>query len=49
MIDDSAWQMLIENTDKKSYNTLNNYFINRSITQKNEYTEFLKERTSLLF
>lgn len=48
VIDDSAWQMLIENTDKKSYNTLNNYFINRSITQKNEYTGIFEGKNLII-
>ncbi len=37
-IDDSAWKMLIENEKDTTNNKLNNYFINRNITDKNEYT-----------
>lgn len=37
-IDDTAWKALIENEVNKTYNKLNNYFINRNITPKNEYT-----------
>ena len=37
-IDDTAWKALIDNEVNKTYNKLNNYFINRNITPKNEYT-----------
>lgn len=37
-IDDTAWNALIENETNSTYNKLNNYFINRTITPKNEYT-----------
>ena len=38
IIDDTAWNMLIQNEKNTTYNKLNNYFINRSITPKNDYT-----------
>ena len=38
IIDDTAWNMLIENETNSTYNKLNNYFINRSVTPKNDYT-----------
>ena len=37
-INDEAWKTLIENETNSTYNKLNNYFINRNITPKNEYT-----------
>ncbi len=37
-IDDTAWEKLIANTSDSTYKTLNNYFINRQITPKNEMT-----------
>lgn len=37
-IDDTAWKALIDNEVNKTYNKLNNYFINRNVTPKNEYT-----------
>ncbi len=38
VIDDTAWNELINNEKDSTYNKLNNYFINRSITPKNDYT-----------
>ena len=38
IFDDTAWQELNDNTTNKNYKTLNNYFMNRNITPKNEYT-----------
>ena len=37
-IDDTAWNSVIDNEKNSTYNKLNNYFINREITPKNEYT-----------
>ena len=37
-IDDTAWIELDKNTSNKNYKTLNNYFMNRYITPKNDYT-----------
>lgn len=37
-IDDTAWEKLIANTSDSTYKTLNNYFINRQITPKNDMT-----------
>ncbi len=33
-IDDTAWKMVIDTTTDETYKTLNNYFINRRITDK---------------
>ncbi len=38
IIDDSAWKRLIENEKDSTNNKLNNYFISRNITDKNDYT-----------
>ena len=35
-IDDTAWKMVIDTTTDETYKILNNYFINRRITDKNE-------------
>lgn len=37
-IDDYAWQKVAENEQNNNYKTLNNYFMSRTITDKNEYT-----------
>ena len=37
-IDDTAFNKVIENEKSNTYKNLNNYFINQSITPKNEYT-----------
>lgn len=37
-VDDTAWQNLNNNEANIDYKTLNNYFISRNITDKNEYT-----------
>ena len=47
-IDDTAWNMLIEKETNKKYNSLNNYFINRSIASKNEYTGMFKDKNLIV-
>lgn len=37
-VDDTAWNYIIQNESNSTYNKLNNYFINRDITDKNDYT-----------
>lgn len=37
-IDDTAWEILINSEENKTYNKLNQYFINQSIDDKNQYT-----------
>ena len=37
-IDDSAWNMVVEEETNDTYKKLNNYFKNRTITAKNDYT-----------
>lgn len=41
-IDDTAWEKVIANEKRSTYNTLNNYFISQDITNKNEYTGLFK-------
>lgn len=38
IIDDEAWNLLIDSEKDDTYKYLNNYFINRNITDKNDYT-----------
>lgn len=38
IINDDAWNLLIDNETNEELNSLNKYFINRSITDKNEMT-----------
>ena len=47
-IDDTAWQELIKNTTNPTYKSLNNYFINQPITEKNEYTGLLKDKNLIV-
>ena len=47
-IDDTAWKLLNENTTNKDYQTLNNYFMNRTITPKNEYTGMFKGKNLII-
>lgn len=43
-IDDEAWNELIKVEEDKNYKTLNNYFINRNISDKNDYTGKFKNK-----
>ncbi len=47
-IDDTAWKTLIEKTKDDSYKSLNNYFINRNITEKNDYTGIFKDKNLII-
>ncbi len=47
-IDDTAWQQAILNETNKNYKTLNNYFINQNITNKNEYTGYFKDKNVIV-
>lgn len=47
-IDDTAWEELIKTESNKTLNILNNYFINRKISEKNEYTGIFKDK-NLIF
>lgn len=47
-IDDSSWIKLIENENNSTFNKLNNYFINRTITEKNDYTGVFKNKNLIV-
>ena len=47
-IDDTSWNNLIETETNKTYNKLNNYFINRDITEKNKYTGIFKDKNLIV-
>ena len=47
-IDDTAWNKLIENETNKTLNNLNEYFINRDITEKNKYTGIFKDKNLIV-
>ena len=46
--DDTAWQMLQENTTNNTYKNLNNYFMNRPITSKNDYTGYFEDKNLII-
>lgn len=48
IIDDTAWKNLASKTTDATYKTLNNYFINRSITPKNEYTGLFEGKNLII-
>lgn len=47
-IDDTKWKEIIENEKNVKMNSLNNYFINRSITDKNEYTGLFEDKNLIV-
>ena len=47
-VDDTAWNELIKNTNDSTKNNLNNYFINRNITQKNDMTGMFKGKNLII-
>lgn len=46
--DDRAWQTLISEEKNKTYNTLNNYFINTNITNRNEMTGLFEDKNVIV-
>lgn len=48
IIDDTAWEKVIENEKRSTYNNLNNYFISQKITDKNEYTGLFKGKNVIV-
>ena len=48
IIDDSAWDELIANTSNGTYNSINNYLKNRTITPKNDYTGMFKGKNLII-
>lgn len=47
-IDDTKWIELNEKTTDNNYKTLNNYFMSRTITDKNEYTGVFKDKNLIV-
>ncbi len=47
-IDDTKWKELIANEDDKIIKNLHEYYINQSITAKNEYTGIFKDKNLIL-
>ncbi len=47
-IDDYSWQKVAENETNTNYKTLNNYFMSRDITDKNEYTGKFKDKNLIV-
>lgn len=48
VINDYSWRKVMENEKNSNYKKLNEYFINRDITDKNEMTGYLKDK-NLIF
>ncbi len=48
IIDDTKWLSVIEEEENKTMNSLNNYFINQEITDKNEYTGKFKGKNLIV-
>ncbi len=47
-IDDYSWSQLISKENNQTYNNLNNYFKNREITPKNEYTGLFEGKNLII-
>ena len=47
-IDDTIWKKIISEESNYTYNKLNNYFINRDITDKNEYTGIFEGKNLII-
>lgn len=48
IIDDTLWLKVIDEETNKSLNSLNNYFINQKITNKNEYTGLFEDKNLIV-
>lgn len=48
IIDDTLWLKVIDEETNKSLNSLNNYFINQKITDKNEYTGLFENKNLIV-
>ncbi len=48
VIDDTSWQMLIDNEQNRELNNLNKYFISRNITPKNDHTGIFKDKNLIV-
>lgn len=47
-IDDTAWENVISGEMNSTYNKLNNYFINREVTPKNDHTGIFKDKNLIV-
>lgn len=47
-IDDTAWNNVIAEESNSTYNKLNNYFINREVTPKNDHTGIFKDKNLIV-
>ena len=47
-IDDTVWELVKEEETDSSFTTLNNYFMSREITDKNEYTGMFKDKNLIM-
>ncbi len=43
-IDDTLWEQIMKDEGSVNYKNLNNYYISQKITDKNDYTEFFKNK-----
>lgn len=48
IFDDTKWEEIIKNETNKKLNILNNYFINNTITDKNDYTGLFKDKNLIV-
>ena len=48
VIDDTAWNTLQDNTSDENFRSLNTYFMNRNITQKNDMTGIFKGKNLII-
>ncbi len=48
VIDDTAWETLNNETTNSNYKTLNSYFMNQQITDKNDYTGLFKGKNLIM-
>ena len=47
-IDDKAWDLLVKESKSSDFKQLNNYYKNREITSKNEYTGIFKDKNLII-
>ncbi len=48
IVDSASWQEIINNETNETYQELNNYFINRTITSKNDKTGIFKDKNLIV-
>lgn len=47
-VDDTAWEAWAKETNNKTYQNLNNYYLSKEITEKNEYTGMFKGKNLIV-